>query len=232
MMRVSRQLVVAALAVLALAGCATSKRDQRLSYNPTNFSTPDELPIAQTLTTYRLGAGDTVSVAVFGVDSLSGEQQIDAAGNVTMPLIGPVPAAGLTTQELGVRLAAQLNQRYLQRPQVVVALKNAVAKTVTVDGSVGAPGLYPVMDRTSLLKTIAMAHGASEGANLKKVVVFRQIKGERQAAAFDLTTIRDGVDPDPAIYPNDVVIVDGRDTNNAWRNIISAVPLIGLFARF
>ncbi|WP_177198462.1 polysaccharide biosynthesis/export family protein [Novosphingobium sp. CF614] len=221
---------MAACAAL-LAGCA-AKRDANLTYNPGNFTAPDELPVSDTLATYRLGPGDVVNVTVFNVDSLSGDRQVDAAGNLTMPLIGAVPAVGKSTQEFGADLAARLGARYLQQPQVTVSLKSAVARTVTVDGSVGTPGLYPVPDKTTLLKTIAMARGTSQGANPKKVVVFRQINGQRNAAAFDLTTIRDGKDPDPIIYPNDIVVVDGRDISPAWVTLLQSVPLIALFSRF
>ncbi|WBO20810.1 polysaccharide biosynthesis/export family protein [Sphingomonas abietis] len=184
------------------------------------------------LTTYRLGTDDVVTVTVFGVDSLTGDRTVDAAGNLSMPLIGSVPAADKTAAELQAELTAKLGARYLQNPQVTVVLKAAAAREVTVDGSVSTPGLYPIGNRTTLLKTIAMAHGTSQGANPKKVVVFRQIKGERNAAAFDLTTIRNGIDPDPTIYPNDIVVVDGKQTSLFWTTLLQTVPLAALFTRF
>ncbi|WP_380784347.1 polysaccharide biosynthesis/export family protein [Sphingomonas sp. R86520] len=216
---------------MLLASCA-SQRDRQLSYNPKNFTAPDALAMSDTLTTYQAGPGDVISITIFNVESMSGDHQIDAAGNITMPLIGAVPVAGKSTQEIGTDLTARLNTRYLQRPQVTVSLKTAVARTVTIDGSVASPGLYPIPDKTTLLKTIAMARGTSQGANPKKVVVFRQINGQRNAAAFDLTTIRNGTDPDPVIYANDIVVVDGRQTNPAWTTLLQTVPLIGLFTRF
>jgi polysaccharide export outer membrane protein len=224
-------LVGLGLGVALLAGCGP-RRDVKMNYNPTNFAAPDEMPVSDTLMTYRLGPGDVVNVAVFGVDTLSGDRQVDAGGNLTMPLIGAVPAAGKSAEELGGELAAELGKKYLQQPQVTVTLKSAIARVVTVDGSVASPGLYPVPEKTTLLKTIAMAHGTSQGANPKKVVVFRQVNGQRQAAAFDLTTIRDGVDPDPVIYANDVVVVDGRQTSAAWIALLQSVPVLGLFTRF
>ncbi|WP_156840046.1 polysaccharide biosynthesis/export family protein [Novosphingobium aquimarinum] len=223
-------IAVLALAVL-LSGC-NAGRDSKMTYNPANFRAPDELPFDTSLATYRVGPGDVVNVSVFSVDSLTGQHQIDAAGNLTMPLLGAVPAAGLSTQELSDKLTQRLGAKYLQDPQVTVSLVTAVARTVTVDGSVGAPGLYPVADKTTLMKTIAMAKGTSQGANPKKVVVFRQIDGQRNAAAFDLTSIRDGVDPDPVIYANDIVVVDGRDISPAWSTLLQTVPLIALFSRF
>lgn len=219
------------MALAMLSGCG-ARRDSNLSYNPTSFTAPDALPVANTLAAYHLGVGDVVTVTVFNVDSLSGERQIDAAGYLNMPLIGTVAAVDKTSEELEKELTAKLGARYLQNPQVTVALKTAVARTVTVDGSVGQPGIYPVPDRTTLLKTIAMARGTAQGANPKKVVVFRQINGQRNAAAFDLTTIRDGVDPDPIIYANDIVVVDGKETSAAWLTLLQTIPLVSLFARF
>lgn len=223
--------MAATVALVALSGCAAG-RDKNLSYNPAGFTAPDVLPVSTTLMAYRLGVGDVVTITVFSVDSLSGERQVDAAGNLNMPLIGQVAAVDKTPEELEKELTAKLGARYLQNPQVNVSLKTAVARTVTVDGSVGAPGIYPVPDRTTLLKTIAMARGTAQGANPKKVVVFRQINGQRNAAAFDLTSIRDGVDPDPAIYANDIVVVDGKEINPAWMTLLQTVPLISLFTRF
>lgn len=219
------------MVLVALSGCAGG-RDKNLTYNPSGFTAPDVLPVSTTLMAYRLGVGDVVTITVFSVDSLSGERQVDAAGNLNMPLIGQIAAVDKTPEELEKELTAKLGARYLQNPQVNVSLKTAVARTVTVDGSVGSPGIYPVPDRTTLLKTIAMAHGTAQGANPKKVVVFRQINGQRNAAAFDLTSIRDGVDPDPAIYANDIVVVDGKEINPAWVTLLQTVPLISLFTRF
>lgn len=230
-MKIRPQLVALAMATTTLAGCGAA-RDSHMAYNPPGFTAPDPLPTAQTLTDYHLGVGDIVTVNVFNVDTLSGDRQIDAAGNLNMPLIGNVPAVDKTAQELGKELTAKLGERYLRDPQVTVALKTAVARTITVDGSVSQPGIYPVVDKTTLLKTIAMARGTAQGANPKKVVVFRQINGQRNAAAFDLTSIRNGVDPDPIIYANDIVVVDGKEISPAWMTLLQTVPLVSLFTRF
>ena len=223
-----RSLALLCLSGLALAGCAGT-RSRTLAYNPAEFHAPDALPVALLTTQYRLGVGDVITIRVFSVDSLSGDQQVDPAGNVTMPLIGAVPAIGHTTQELSADLVHRLGARYLNSPQVQVTLKTVVAQTVTVDGSVTQPGVYAVSPRQTLLQTIAAAHGATTDANPRRVVIFRTINGQRQAAGFDLTTIRAGTDPDPLIYANDVVVVDGNRTAQQVRDGLQAIPILGLF---
>ena len=226
-----KRLSILALVVFgaaALTGCAGT-RSNTLTYNPGTFHAPDPIPVSQLTTEYRLGIGDVVTVRVFNVDTLSGDQQVDPAGNITMPLIGVVSAIGHTTQELSADLVSRLGSRYLNSPQVQVTIKTVVPQTVTVDGSVTQPGVFTVSGRQTLLQTIAAARGVSADANPRRVVVFRTINGQRQAAGFDLTTIRRGTDPDPLIYPNDVVVVDGNQTSRTLRATLQTIPILGLF---
>lgn len=218
------------LAALPLAACATRGGD--IAYNPTDFRAPDAPPSALTAADYRLSPGDVVNVRVFELETLTGDQTVDQTGRVSLPLIGAVAADGRTTAQFQSDLEARLRQDYLQAPHVVVTLKTAAARTVTVDGAVEQPGIYPIAPTTTLIQTVSLARGTSNNANPKRVVVFRQIGGTRRAAAFDLTTIRRGTDADPAIYAGDVVVVDGSGMTEAYRTLLRSVPLVGLLARF
>lgn len=217
------------LFILLLAGCAGT-RGGDIPYSPPSFGSPD-IPVAVNVD-HKLAPGDVISISIFQVDNLSGEQTIDSAGRVTLPLVGAIDAGGKTTSELAAILSKRLGERYLKSPQVLVTLKTVVQPTVTVDGSVKQPGIYPIGDRTSLIQAIALARGPDEGANLKRVVIFRQINGQRQAAAFDLSTIRKGKDPDPEIFRDDVIVVDGSGVKSAFRNLIQTVPLLAIFRPF
>ncbi|MES3154524.1 polysaccharide biosynthesis/export family protein [Sphingomonas faeni] len=221
---------VGSILLLGVAGCAHRGGD--IAYNPSNFGKPDIAAVPVVTADRRLGTGDIVTIHVFKVDSLSGDQAIDSAGRINLPLVGHVQAAGRTTAELESALVEQLGTRYLADPKIAVTLKTAVTPTVTVDGSVQQPGLYPVQTNTSLIQTIAMAHGTADGANPKRVVVFRKINGQRMAAAFDLTTIRGGHDPDPPIYADDVVVVDGSATSQAFKSVLQSLPVVSLFRPF
>ena len=53
--------------------------------------------------------------------------------------------------------------------------------------------------------------------------------GRRQAAAFDLTSIRRGEASDPEIYPGDIVVVDGSKVKAAQKQILQSIPLLAIF---
>src|SRR5205085_7148829 len=119
---------------------------------------------------------------------------------------------------------AKLGEKYLENPDVSVGIKSSTRRSVTVDGSVGKSGTYAVNGPTTLIQAIASAGGVSEDGNPRRVAIFRQIGGQRQAAAFDLTSIRRGEAPDPQVYAGDIIVVDGSATKAAQRQILNTLP--------
>jgi polysaccharide export outer membrane protein len=82
------------------------------------------------------------------------------------------------------------------------------------------------------MQAVALAGGVSEEANAHRVAVFRTIDGKRQAAAFDLASIRHGQSPDPKIYAGDIIVVDGDGVKAAYRQILSSFPILSVFQPF
>jgi polysaccharide biosynthesis/export protein len=213
--------------VLLLAGCAT--RGGSVEYEPEGFGPPDvSAPVSQD-GAHLIGALDKLNIAVFQVEELTGEYQIDSRGNLSFPLIGTVPAQGRSTEELARELTALLGKRYLRSPNVQVTIAEATDHTITVDGSVRRPGVLPIRGATSLMRAVALAQGLAEDANPARVIVFRTIDGQRMAAAFDLRAIRRAEAEDPAIFGNDIVIVDGSRARTLFRDVVSSIPMLGVF---
>ena len=146
-----------------------------------------------------------------------------------MPLIGRVDAVGVSTTELGTRLAQRLDEKYLRNPNVTVTLKSSASRVVTVDGSVRQPGIYPATTSLSLVQAVALARGTDELANPRRVAIFRTIGGKRMAAAFDLLDIRRGKQADPPVYPGDTVVVDGSGIKKTQRDLLQSLPLATIF---
>ena len=102
-------------------------------------------------------------------------------------------------------------------------------RLVTIDGSVAKPGMYPVLGQLTLLQAIALSGGPTDNADPRRVIIFRQIEGKRNAAGFDLTAIREGKAEDPVVYGNDIVVVDGSEARRSYGEFLRSVPLLALF---
>ena len=217
----------ATASLLALASCADT-RGGSIPYNQ-SLAPPDEVKFQTLETNYKIAPMDKLAIKVFKMNDLSADYDVDLAGNISMPLIGEVRAVNLTTAELDEQLTQKLGTKYLEHPDVSVAIKASTAHVVTVDGAVKDGGSFPVGGPISLIQAVALAKGTSEDANARRVAVFRQIGGKRQAAAFDLTSIRRGEAPDPQIYPGDIVVVDGSSVKATQKQILQSIPLLSIF---
>jgi polysaccharide export outer membrane protein len=181
---------------------------------------------------YKIAPLDTLHVSVFQVADLTGDYDVDLTGTISMPLIGSVRAVDLTTKQLNQKIALLLSEKYLQHPDVSVAVKSSSTRNITVDGSVRQAGVFAVTGRLTLLQVIALAHGTDENANPHRVAVFRTVQGQRMAAAFDLASIRRGQAVDPRVYSGDIVVVDGSKVKGTWATILQSLPLLAIFRPF
>ena len=215
------------VALATLTACADTKGGSIAYDKP--LGAPDEVQFQTLGADYKIAPMDKLGIKVFKMDDLSGEYNVDLAGNISLPLIGQIEAANLTTAQLDDELTQKLGAKYLEHPDVSVAIKSSTAHVVTVDGSVTSGGSFPVAGPISLIQAIAMARGTSEDANARRVAVFRTVAGKRQAAAFDLTAIRRGESPDPQIFPGDIVVVDGSRVKSVQKQILQSIPLLAIF---
>ena len=102
--------IVLAIA-LQLGGCITD-------YGPV---VSDSVPVAPYNVASNLQSGDDLKVIVFGEDALSGLYEISPAGTVSMPLIGPIMAAGRTRAEVERALTrAYVSGKFLQDPKMAL----------------------------------------------------------------------------------------------------------------
>ena len=184
---------------------------------------------------YVVGPFDRVSIDVYGVPEISRTVNVDASGVISLPLVGIVPAAGKTAVELAAAIADRLRGRYVRTPEVTINTET-VNQTITVDGEVQQPGLYPVTGRMTLIRAVATARGLSEYANANHVVVFRKVDGKQMAALYDLRAIRQGMYEDPEVYANDVVSVGESGSARIFQRVVAssallAAPLVAIINR-
>ncbi len=174
---------------------------------------------------YLIGPFDRLSVDVYGVPELSKLVQTDAAGMISLPLVGQIKASNQTSAELADAIEQRL-ARFVRRPDVSVNVTESVSQVLTVEGQVAQPGLYPVVGKMSLLRAVALAKGTTEYAKLDDVVIFRTVGGQRMAALYNLKSIRTGVYDDPEVFANDVVVVGDSPGRRLFKDILATTPLL------
>ena len=227
MTRVPRSLLVAAAAA-CLGGPAFAGQDSTPRNTP--LPPPDATDQAQGLTAYRIGPMDKLDVTVFQVKDLTGTEDVDASGKITLPLVGSVQAVGLTTTEVSKEIADRLRKGYVQDPVVTVTVKEAVSQKITVAGAVQKPGVYPITGYTTLTTAVALAQGADPArANERNVRLIRTVNGKRLQASYNLVDIQRGKVPDPEVYGNDTIVVENSTSRGLLRDIATASPLFYLF---
>ena len=187
--------------------------------------------LAQTRADYRIGPLDSLNITVFQVKDLTLEKaQVDAGGQIRLPLIGAVTAGGRTAAELSGDIARRLGETYLQAPQVSVVVSEAVSQKVSVEGAVNEAVVFELKGRTGLMEAVARAKGESRTANPRRVAIVRTVEGAPRAASFDLVAIRAGKARDPEVVAGDTVVVDGSAIKGIWRGLVETLPTLIVFS--
>lgn len=224
--------VVALLGATTLlaAACAPTRMDGIQTGGQMAAPDPVRMDPVTAATGYLIGPMDQLDINVFQVPDLTRTVQVDAAGQIILPLVGPINAAGKTVPQLQEDVSNSLRAKYLQSPEVTIYISQYASQRVTVDGSVTAPGVYALQGRTTLLQVIAMAKGTSNVANDRRIIIYRTINNQKMGALYDLSAIRAGTLEDPEIYARDVIVVERSGMKSAFDGFRSAIPVFGLFA--
>jgi polysaccharide export outer membrane protein len=181
------QLRSGVLACLLLGGCATQR------------PFPAAATAVPAAAEHPLQPGERIHITTYGEPTLTGDFALGAAGELSFPLVGTVPAAGKTPRELGALLARALGDGFLQNPSVVVEVLNY--RPYYVLGEVNQPGEFPYQPGLTVLAAIARAEGFTYRARHRTVFIKRA--GEAREVEVPLTS-------DLTISPGDVVRVGER----------------------
>jgi protein involved in polysaccharide export with SLBB domain len=159
---------------------------------------------------YRLGPGDQLAITYPYTPELNYEGTIGPDGRLTVPLIDPLPVAGLTVTEVAQMLSQALRGARIvadARPSVAVRTYGAA---VYVGGEVRTPGAVRLTGPMDVMRAVIMAGGALETAHSKRVVVIRRTPdGTPSLRYVDLRAYvkNGGVGQSEMLQPEDVVFV-------------------------
>jgi len=121
---------------------------------------------------YVVGPDDVLTIVFWREKNLSGEVIVRPDGKITLPLINDIPAAGLTPEELRLRIS-EAAARFVENDSVTVSVKEINSRKVFITGMVNKPGPYPLLGPTSVVQLIAMAGGLLEYADSENISVVR-----------------------------------------------------------
>lgn len=155
----------------------------------------------------RIGGGDLLRVSVFGAADYNHEVRVAEDGSITLPFIGQVHAAGLTTSRLAADLQSRLSQGgFFNNPQVQVFVKEYATQGVSVLGEVKTPGVYPLHGTRTLFDMISAAQGTSQTAGNQVSIIHRDRpqQPEMVKLTYDATGAAQSNVP---VFPGDTIIV-------------------------
>ena len=158
---------------------------------------------------YRLGPRDLITVKVFEVPELDVETRVSEKGTVNLPLIGDVPAEGLTADEFGARLEQLLEARYVNRASVAIEVREFRSRPIVVMGAVKSPGNLAFPGRWTLLEALAAAGGLA-GDHGDYVNILRRAGNgltDQIAIRVDDLLVRGDPRANIPIYANDLINV-------------------------
>jgi len=197
---------------------------------------------------YRIGPGDLIDVRVFEPAELSRKVRVSATGQIALPFIGEVEAAGLTEQELAEAIRTKL-LKFLRNPQVSVSVEEYESQPVWVIGAVSNPGVYRLKGPTRLLNLLALAGWLSDKAGTTAILIRAPSVPSASAAPSDklkepqqrsdasdatgttveMINLRElslgRQDLNVLVYPNDVVSIPEADKVYVVGNVHQPGPI-------
>lgn len=153
---------------------------------------------SDSLSRYKLGSGDVITIVVFGEDDLKREKiRLTDAGTISYPVLGELKVLGLTVGELEKIITDGLRGRYLVNPRVAVSVDQY--REFFINGQVQRGGGYPYQPGLTVRKAVSIAGGFKERASREKIFVVRE--GDKTAKSVR-------VELDAPVQPGDIITVE------------------------
>lgn len=163
---------------------------------PTNIATPAN---------YTMGAGDLVTINIWGASQQTIEAEISADGFIVVENIGPIKLSGLTVDKARSVLVNKLGQ-YYSDCTIDLSISETRSITVQVMGEVETPGTYTLSSLSTAFNALYSAGGISKIGTLRNIKVYR---GGKEISAIDVYDyiLNGNSKGDIRLEDNDIIIV-------------------------
>jgi polysaccharide export outer membrane protein len=157
---------------------------------------------------YVIGPADELSVVFWREPDMSADVVVRPDGKITLPLINDIQAAGLTLEQLRVKLTEEAS-KVINGPNVMVRVKTINSRLVFITGEVAKPAPYPLTGPMRVLQLITLAGGLQEFANEKNIMIIRTEDGQQVSLKFNYSDVMKGknLKQNILLKPGDSVVV-------------------------
>jgi polysaccharide export outer membrane protein len=157
---------------------------------------------------YLIGPQDVLSISVWKDPELTQTVPVRPDGKISLPLLNDVQAAGLTPTQLKVQITEAL-KKYVTDPIVTVIVTQINSQRLYVTGEVTHPGAFPLLPGMTILQALSSAGGFTQFANMKKIYMFRMVKGKQVDFPFDYKDVIHGkkLDQNVVLHAGDTIVV-------------------------
>jgi polysaccharide export outer membrane protein len=207
-LKTATQCFLFAVILICFSGCAapkaaTSTMDKTKIIDPTNAGLLDE---------YSIGVGDSLRISVWRNPDLSANVVVLPSGDISVPLVGDIKAAGETTESLATQISEGLNS-FVRQPSVTVSVLSAVSaeylQRVRITGAVNSPLSVSYRRGLTVLDFVLQAGGLTPFANANHALLYRQEGDELKVYAVKLDNIlsKGDLDTNYTLLPSDIITV-------------------------
>jgi len=189
-----------------------------LAQTPVTADTPQSPPANQTPaqaprlpanfnTNTKLGIGDLIEIAVFGVPDLTTKTRIGGSGDIYLPLIDYVHIADLNIDEAQAMIQKRLEDGgFVRAPHVSIFVSESASQAITLLGEVNRPGAYPVIGERRLFDLISAAGGLTDRAGRVVTIEHRGDPGKTQELQLSSNLVEDS-NENVEVFPGDTIVV-------------------------
>jgi len=201
------------LLILAFAPIASSAQiaSAPLASEPVNAPsmTPNGSPpgtAAGKFHDLRIGIGDLLQITMFGTQDFNSDFRVSPSGDISVPPLGMVHVAGLSTSEAERSIEDQLREGgFYREPRISVFQKEYATQGVSILGEVKNPGVYPLLADRHLLDLLSQAGGLTPNAS--KTISVTHVGASTPSVVTLSKDPELAATSNPAILPGDTVVV-------------------------
>jgi polysaccharide biosynthesis/export protein len=157
--------------------------------------------------TVRIGPGDELDITVFGLPELSQHVRVGGSGDISLPLVGTLHFAGLSSDEAQTMLEKLLTDgHFVNNPHVSIYVKEYTTEGISLIGEVNRPGVYPALGAHRLLDLIQTAGGLTDKAGRTVTVSHRDDPREPITLIFSDDAVKMS-ENNIELLPGDTIVV-------------------------